>query len=296
VDPLVCTLRRLARAPRWPGAALACAGLWLAAAPASASIVGLCPDGSLFVVKRRQDVPCANAKEVAPDEVPPLRPSYLPRPYAWEVFHARQDPNNPYNLVDSARAVREAGAPPPEGAGETAPAPPAPPPPELASAPRPAPPPPQPREVALALSPEEKRDLALLVELSQERAPATLAQDADGKRALVLRLAHSRAFEARLHAAAHAAGRPARGSVVLWSAEAAAPASFHANLTFAQAHTAFHPEHGDPAQFGVLEGEPGNLAAGERVLGYVVLPAELDATQPLDVYWDDRRLVTTLRP
>jgi hypothetical protein len=190
--------------------------------------------------------------------------------------------------------VREAGPPPPEGAGENAPAPA--PPPERASTPEPAPPPPQPREVALALSAGEKRDLALLVELSQERAPATLAQDADGKRALVLRFAHSRAFEARVHAAAQAAGRPARGSVVLWSAEAAAPASFHANLTFAQAHTAFHPEHGDPAQFGVLEGAPGALAAGERVLGYVVLPAELDATQPLDVYWDDRRLVTTLRP
>ena len=45
-----------------------------------------------------------------------------------------------------------------------------------------------------------------------------------------------------------------------------------------------------------MEGRLGSLAAGDRVLGYVVLPPEVDPAQPLDVYWNDRRLVTTLRP
>jgi carbon-monoxide dehydrogenase large subunit len=31
----------------------------------------------------------------------------LPRPYAWEVFNQQQNPNNPYNLIDAARQVRE---------------------------------------------------------------------------------------------------------------------------------------------------------------------------------------------
>ena len=112
----------------------------------------------------------------------------------------------------------------------------------------------------------------------------------------MLRLAHSQAFEARLHEAAAAAGRPLSGAVVLWSAEASGPAAFHGNLTFAQAHTAFHPEREDPTQFGIFEGRLGSLGSGERVLGYVVLPASVDPAQPVDVYWNDRRLVTTLRP
>jgi hypothetical protein len=282
---------------------LAVAGLLAAllAAPATAeSIVGVCPDGSVFIVQSSEDVPCAEAKRVEAGEVPPLRPEYLPRPYQWEVFHAQQDPNNPYNLVDRARAVREAGAPPQQeapGADEAAqpPAPPAPPP-QVASAPPPEPAAPPPRRLEVALSDQEKRDLALIVELSQQRAPATLSRQSGGAPTLVLRLAHSAAFEDRLHQAAAAAGRPVSGPVVLFSAEAAAPESFHANLTFAQAHTAYHPEREDPAQFGLVEGHLGALQAGQRVLGYVVLPVGVDPSQPIDVYWNDRRLVTTLRP
>ncbi len=118
----------------------------------------------------------------------------------------------------------------------------------------------------------------------------------DGSEGLVLRLAHSQAFESRLQEAAAAAGRRLSGSVVLFSAEAKSPGAFHGNLTFSQAHTAFHPEREDPAQFGVLEGRLGELGPGDRVLGYVVLPAPLDPAQSLDVYWNDLRLVTTLRP
>jgi hypothetical protein len=136
----------------------------------------------------------------------------------------------------------------------------------------------------------------MIVELSQQRAPATLSRESGGQATIVLRLAHSQAFEMRLQAAAVAAGRPVSGPVVLFTAEAAAPASFYANLTFSQDHTAFHPEREDPAQFGLVQGRLGDLEAGERVLGYVVLPVGVDPAAPIDVYWNDRRLVTTLRP
>ena len=70
----------------------------------------MCPDGSIFVVQRPESIPCANAKQVEPGEVPPLKPELLPRPYAWEVFNQQQNPNNPYNLIDAARQVRESRA------------------------------------------------------------------------------------------------------------------------------------------------------------------------------------------
>ena len=266
----------------------------------------------MFIVQQPRDVPCPQAKRVQPGEVPPIRPEYLPRPYAWEVFQEQQNPNNPYNLVDRARTIRESGAPPespPNPADPRSPAGPrvgAPPPPpvtpsgpaplpQVASAPPPRPALPAPRSLDLALSDDEKRDLALIVELSQKRAPAMLS-GAGGGDDVVLRLAHSQAFESRVYEAATAAGRPLAGAVVLFSAVAGAPGAFHGNLAFAQAHTAFHPERDDPAQFGVFDGTLGALGSGERVLGYVVLPAALDPGQPLDVYWNDRRLVTTLRP
>jgi len=46
---------------------------------------------------------------------------------------------------------------------------------------------------------------------------------------------------------------------------------------------------------GLIDGSLGPLAAGGAVLGYVVLPADVDVAQPMDVYWNDRRLVATLR-
>ena len=68
---------------------------------ARASIIsGVCPDGSMFIVKNLADIPCADAKRVAPDDMPPIKPEYLPRPYGWQRFQREQDPNNPYNLVE----------------------------------------------------------------------------------------------------------------------------------------------------------------------------------------------------
>jgi len=66
----------------------------------------VCPDGSIFIVQDRARIPCDAAKEVAPSDVPPLRPEYLSRPYTWQVYREGANPNNPYNLIDAARRVR----------------------------------------------------------------------------------------------------------------------------------------------------------------------------------------------
>ena len=273
-----------------------------ATSPAAASIAGLCPDGSIFIVQRPESIPCSGAKLVEPHEVPPIKPELLPRPYTWEIFNALQDPNNPYNLIDAARQIRATGAPPDADAApgttgatpravaqpQTAPAPPV-------SAPPPAPPAPL-AELDLGLGAEEIRDLALLVELSQERAPASFESESGGAVALRVRVAYSLAFEGRVREAWARHGRELSGPVLLVTAEAFAPGAFHANLTFAQGHVAFHPDGADPEQFGLLRGQLGSLAAGDLVLGYAVLPAGMALHQPLDVYWNDRRLSATLRP
>src|SRR5881397_3359186 len=72
-----------------------------AAAPAAAAISGVCPDGSIFIVQSPDAIPCREAKRVDPQDLPPLQPELLPRPYGWERFNRLADPNNPYNLVDT---------------------------------------------------------------------------------------------------------------------------------------------------------------------------------------------------
>jgi hypothetical protein len=270
----------------WPALALA-----VVASPARASLTGVCPDGSMFVVKREADIPCPRAKLVEPNSMPPIRPTHLPRPYQWEVFQTEQDPNNPYNLVgetapvpeesdreDAATAVAPPeAAPPREHAAVT--------PPGGAALPAtPASAGPQP----LRLSAEETRDLALIVELTQQQRPAGFVDgDAGGAPALQVRLAHSPAFEARLRE--HFGGAPL-GPALLFLAAAAAEGVFHPNFTFVQEHIAFSPERENPRAYGVLEGEIGALGPGERVLGYVVLPEPIDLSAPMDVYWNDRRI------
>src|SRR4029453_2475741 len=80
--------------------------LLLALPSAALALTGICPDGSVFIVQHEPQVPCKAAKEVEPGEVPPLRPQYLPNPYTWHVYNEVQDPNNPYNLIDSVRDIR----------------------------------------------------------------------------------------------------------------------------------------------------------------------------------------------
>ena len=272
--------------------------LWGAAETAHASITGVCPDGSFFVVQSPEAIPCSGAKEVEPSELPPLRPEMLPRPFAWEVFNQQQNPNNPYNVIDAARQVREARAPEAaedavRQAGQSAPAPAT-----SASpqAPAPAPKPAQDGPVDLGLSDQEARDLALIVDLSQQKAPAAFAKGEEGKPTLTVQVAPSAAFEARLRDALAARGREIAGPVVLFSVRAAARESFHPNFTFVQGHEAFHPDPEDPRQLGLIRGGVGELAPDSGLLGYVVLPEQVQLAQPLDIYWDDRQITATLRP
>jgi hypothetical protein len=279
--------------------AVATGGWALAAGPARAGLIGFCPDGSMFIVQRASAIPCRDAKLVEPDEVPPLRSQFLPRPYAWEVHKRRNDPNNPYNLIDAARQARTVRAAPSPGTeprsaatSEASEAPP------ITSAPRPLPAvaaaPPRAVSMDLSLTEQELRDLALIVDLAQERAPATFAAGADG--GPVLRLARSAAFESRLRTASARAGRTVSGPVVLFSATTSRPRPFHPNLTFVQGHQAFHPDGADPTQLGVIRGRRGTVAPEAPLLGYAVLPAQLDLSTPIDIYWDDRRLTATLAP
>lgn len=279
---------------------LACA-LGMTPLPARA-ITGVCPDGSVFVVRSRADVPCADAKRVESHQVPPLRPENLSRPYLWQVHRERTDENNPYNLVDRAAQVRGAGvgaaAQPPEeiataapggGAAAQAGLP------QVASAPpaRPSAPAP-PRTLGLAelgLTDGDLRDLFLLVELSQERTAATfLRAGAGGPDSLRVSLAWSQAFESRAREASRA-----DGTVLLFSVQPKSNEAFLPNFTFVQQHLSFAPRREDATQLGVLSGRLGPLAPDELVLGYVVLPGAFDASRPIDVYWDDRRLAATFQ-
>jgi hypothetical protein len=283
---------------------VAFAAIALIALPAAgASITGICPDGSLFIVQRAEAIPCRDAKRMEPHEVPPIKPEFLPRPYNWEVFNQRNDPNNPYNLIDAAReqgGLEGANAPPPTRQPQEIPREQPPEAERRASSPAPSQPSAPPHTAAsldLGLSDQDQRDLAMIVELAQGRAPATLARrSGDGAQGLVLRLARSAAFESRLREAAAARGRVARGHAVLFVAVASSPESFYANLTFVQEHLAFHPDSADPYQLGVIRGRLGSIAADEWVLGYAVLPEHLDPSRPMDIYWDDRLLTATLMP
>jgi hypothetical protein len=282
------------------GSLLLIAGLvfaWSAPAAASRSIIGICPDGSMFIVKRADLIPCREAKLVEADEVPPIKGEYLPRPYAWELFHRRTDPNNPYNLIDAARQARAARGEGPfpgdsvetKPMGET---------PQVSSAP----PPRSGRATAatrkatdLVLSEDDLRNLTLIVDLAQQRAPAAFErQRRDGSPGLVLQLARSQAFEAALVQDFAERGSSVSGPVLLFLATAAEPQAFHPNLTFVQGHVAYHPNAKDPKQLGMLRGSLARVSPEQPALGYAVLPENLDLTNPIDIYWDDQRVTATL--
>jgi hypothetical protein len=267
------------------------------ASPAGA-ITGICPDGSVFIVQHESQIPCRAAKEVEPSELPPLRPQYLPNPYTWQVYNELQDPNNPYNLIDSVRDIRAmqkrgagsgaateelSGAPPWDDGGQ-APSVSAPPPTQLASRPPVGP-------LDLGLADQELRDLYQIVELSQESTPAAFERrTADGRGVIRLSLARSLAFEQRLAGAWASRGGIGGSQVLLFTAVSKQRESFHPNLTFVQGHLTFQPAADNPIQLGVLQGRLGALEADEVVLGYVILPETMRLEDPIDVYWDDRQV------
>lgn len=272
--------------PSWP-ATLLLLGALGGRALAAGSITGVCPDGSIFVVQRPESIPCARAKLVEPHELPPLRPELLPSPYTWEVYREGASPHNPYNLIDEARKVRSLAT-----SGDT-------PSPAVEGA-SPLPPPVQPtgpEPSRLGLSEDEIRDLFLIVELSQDAAPAAFVkQTADGEEAFALAFAGSSAFAEHLAGHHPRAAELGDGPVLLWSAVAQRAESFHPNFTFTQGHLAYSPESGDGLQLGVLLGAFGELQQGEVVLGWVVLPERMSLAEPMGVYWNDRRLEVLFQP
>ena len=286
------------------GRALVLAATCVSAASVGfASVTGVCPDGSMFIVQRAESIPCRNAKAVEPSDVPPMKPEYLPRPYGWEVFHRKNDPNNPYNLIqqqppeppapvhrapddrNDPRLSREqpenevrvpersnfqGGSAPvvrSEGTG---------------------------RRVDVGSGGyAEVEDLAMIVELSQRGAPASFTDDGSQGR---VRLARSLAFEGRMRELLAGRGHASGGPVVLFVADADSGGSFYGNLTFVQNGIAFHPSNENPYELGVIRGRLGPLENGSSVLGYVILPERLDPSHPIDVYWNDRQLTATFQP
>jgi hypothetical protein len=262
------------------------AGAVAPASAAHASLTGICPDGSIYIVQDPRQIPCRDAKPVESDEVPPIRPHYLPKPYTWKVWNERHDPNNPYNAIDAARQVRDLEAPPPLPGVSAAP------PPQAAQT-RPQPSAP----FRLGLSADELTDLFKIVELSQERAPVRLSREtASGQGLFEVSFARSLAFEGLLRERFADRGGIPTGGVLLFMARSVAPETFYASFTFLQEHLTYQPDATDARQLGVLQGQLGALAAGEVVLGYVSLPPNFDPTRELDVYWDDRHTTARFAP
>jgi hypothetical protein len=250
------------------------------------ALTGVCPDGSIYIVQNARQIPCADAKAVETHEVPPIRPHYLPTPYTWKVWNERHSPNNAYNVIDSARQVRELDAPPDAPGAATPQVSPAP---QVSAAPTPATTSRAP--MALGLAEQELRDLFQIVELSQERAPARLAREtADGKGVFEVAFAYSAGFEALLQESFAARGGVPSGGVLLFSARSVRPEEFYASFTFLQGHLTYQPDATDTRQLGLLQGRFGPLAAGEVVLGYVSLPPNFSLDRELDLYWDDRHI------
>ncbi len=267
----------------------------LASAPDARAVTGVCPDGSVFVVRNAADIPCSNARRVESSQVPPLRPENLPRPYLWQVYQEKQNENNPYNLLDRADKVRAGlgSAPPPvtQGAPGAGPAHAPPSTPQVASAPPSKPPAPHADKLDLGLTDGELRDLFYLVELSQQKVPATFVEGASGHESMRVSFAHSAAFEQRVRNAT-----PVEGTIVLWSVQPKERQHFQPNFTFVQGQTAFHPQPGRSHELDVLVGHiSGDLGPQDLVLGYAVLPPSIDAKRPIDLYWDDRRIAVTFQ-
>jgi hypothetical protein len=274
-------------------------GLAAAGARADASISGVCPDGSYFIVQSRGAIPCADAHTADPADLPPLRPYLLPRPYTWYVDQEARNPNNPYNLLETAKRIRDAragvtpeNASPARAPGAGAPSGP------TASATRSAPIAP-PEAVApaplLSLADADLRDLVRLIALRQDATPAFFdVDDVHGAQQLRIELAYSASFEAYALATL---GRDASASrVLVWSAQSLRAADFQPNFFVVQSGRTFRPDPHNAAELGFLLGSAGALPAGEMAVGYLVVPASFDPANALEVFWNDRSVEAVFAP
>lgn len=274
----------------------AIAGLVAGGARADTSLSGICPDGSYFIVQSRAAIPCANAHLADPSDLPPVRPYLLPKPYTWYVDQEARNPNNPYNLVETARKIREARAgvtqenatgPAPARRPETG---------ATSNAPAPRARPESPAAAPLvSLADDELRDLVRLIALRQEAAPAQFeVDDVHGARSLRIELAYSASFES--FALATLGRDPRSNRVIVWSAQAVRDAEFHPNFFVVQSGRTFRPDPQNPAELAFLLGAAGKLPAGEMALGYLVVPANFDPASSLELFWNDRSVEAVLAP
>jgi hypothetical protein len=268
------------------------------AARADTTLSGVCPDGSFFVVQSREAVPCANPHFAPPDQLPPVRPYLLPKPYTWYVDQEARNANSAYNLVETAQKIRAARAGLPEapnGAAQTpAPGTRTPPPPVGAGQPAPVESrAPAQRAPAVTLADDELRDLVRLIALRQEAAPATFdLEDVHGKHTLKIEVAYSAAFEGyALQSLAH---DPNGSHVLVWSAQALHDTDFHPNFFVVQNGKTFRPDPQSAGEIGFLLGDSGNLPSGQMAVGYLVMPASFDPRRSLEVFWNDRSVETVL--
>ena len=243
------------------------AGALLAAAlPTTArALIAACADGSVVFAKRWEDVHCAGAVEVAPEDVPQF--GYVPRDRAAE--------RRTFSRQHEAMRERDLEA---QLAALLAPA--------IQARPS------DPVLPLVALSAAEYRDLARFVALSEERAAVAIEH---GAPPVQIRLAHSRAFDERLRADLAARGSSAPGPILLFSVEPTAGSLGAMPPSFAQRGVTFRPQAMDPSQLGWIAG--GNAAPdrGAPRLGYVALPAGFDLARPLIVFWGDAVAAAWLR-
>ncbi len=263
---------------------LICAVAFPTGVPARESISGVCPDGSVFIVHRKADIPCARAKLAEPSDIPPLRPELLPRPYPWIVDQEARNPNNPYNLLEAAEAVRALHS----GEAKTESN-------EAGSAPVKAASRPAPSSRGPALAADELEALLELVDLRQDVAPATLrAEDAIGRGRMEVRFAYSHSLE---RSVLRWFGQdPTQSRVVIFSVRALEAGEFYPSFFFLQDAEGFRPDPAESEEVGFYIGSAGSLDPGEIRLGYAILPGRFSPDRPIELWWNDRRIEATLSP
>jgi hypothetical protein len=271
-------------------------------AVARAGVVAVCADGSIMIAKKWADVNCAGAIEVAPDDVPPIGSGIRPRSIAWASFLREQeamrreservrtranrvsgrapvDPTAREDSLDQTRVYRSGSA---NGGGRALSGDAA----RRSSAAM---------RASFTLTADERRDLALLVDLSQRDTPAILKFTQNGVTTARLKIAHSRAFEAKLRAHQRTASARRSGPVLVFSIEPANADAMDTPLSFVQGGPSFRPNARNSREFGWIDDFDAGAGQGTTRLGYIVLPESFEVSRPLAVFWGDAVVGATLR-